>query len=465
MSRGYGFNLSHTLAYSLVGLQELNLAYLYPVLFWNCACLIVDSGSAGVGEDEEEEYEYEEEEYDDDDIFYEEVEEQDEVEEVAKKTIKKKAIKHDYGRIATAIGKMRADGVGIQPPDINNSYYTFSPNIDDNMILFGLSGITKVGQELVQAIMANRPYTSIEDFLSKVKVNKTQMVSLIKSGAFDNLYGGDRRLAMDTYIDIIADKKKRITLQNMQKLIQYGLIPQEYELQIRFFNFNKYLRKLKCGTYFNLDNIAYQFYEKYCDIDDLVPNVEAESGFHIDATTWKKKYYDKQMDIIRPWVKSNSETLLRKVNDIEDVDAAFYGCDYFEDLPEDPDIDYTFVKNGKTIPIFKINRIMGTVLDRDKLKKTVTLLTTDGVVTVKIYGQIFSNYDKQISEKGADGKKHIVEKSWFTRGNKIIVTGMRRGTNEFVAKKYKKTPYSLVELITSVDGSYLETRGEREDVE
>ena len=498
MSRGYGFNLSHTLAYSLVGLQELNLAYLYPVLFWNCACLIVDSGSAGAGEneDEEEEYEYEEEEYDDDDIFYEETEEQDEVEETVKKTTKKKAIKHDYGRIATAIGKMRADGVGIQSPDINSSYYTFSPNIDDNMILFGLSGITKVGQELVQAIMANRPYTSIEDFLSKVKVNKTQMVSLIKSGAFDNLYGGDRRLAMDTYIDIIADKKKRITLQNMQKLIQYGLIPQEYELQIRFFNFNKYLRKLKCGTYFNLDNIAYQFYEKYCDIDDLVPNVEAESGFHIDATTWKKKYYDKQMDIIRPWVKSNSETLLRKVNDrlrkevcdkyatgeinkwemdavscyfhkheLEDVDAAFYGCDHFEDLPEDPDIDYTFVKNGRTIPIFKINRIMGTVLDRDKLKKTVTLLTTDGVVTVKIYGQIFSNYDKQISEKGADGKKHIVEKSWFTRGNKIIVTGMRRGTNEFVAKKYKKTPYHLVELITSVDGSYLETRGEREDVE
>jgi DNA polymerase-3 subunit alpha len=152
-------------------------------------------------------------------------------------------------------------------------------------------------------------------------------------------------------------------------------------------------------------------------------------------------------------------------HELEDVDAAFYGCDYFEDLPEDPDIDYTFIKNGKTIPIFKINRIMGTVLDRDKLKKTVTLLTTDGVVTVKIYGQIFSNYDKQIYEKGADGKKHIVEKSWFTRGNKIIVTGMRRGTNEFVAKKYKKTPYSLVELITSVDGSYLETRGEREDVE
>ena len=50
-SRGYGFNASHTLAYSLVALQEMNLAWKYPVIFWNCACLITDSG--GMEEDEE----------------------------------------------------------------------------------------------------------------------------------------------------------------------------------------------------------------------------------------------------------------------------------------------------------------------------------------------------------------------------------------------------------------------------
>lgn len=48
-SRGYGFNKSHTLAYSLIALQEMNLAYKYPILFWNCACLISDAG----GSDEE----------------------------------------------------------------------------------------------------------------------------------------------------------------------------------------------------------------------------------------------------------------------------------------------------------------------------------------------------------------------------------------------------------------------------
>lgn len=51
MSRGYGFNQSHTLAYSLIALQEMNLAYHYPIMFWNCACLISDAG----GNDNEDE--------------------------------------------------------------------------------------------------------------------------------------------------------------------------------------------------------------------------------------------------------------------------------------------------------------------------------------------------------------------------------------------------------------------------
>ena len=54
MSKGYGFNASHTLAYSLIALQEMNLAYCFPIIFWNCACLISDSGgNEGAEEDEE----------------------------------------------------------------------------------------------------------------------------------------------------------------------------------------------------------------------------------------------------------------------------------------------------------------------------------------------------------------------------------------------------------------------------
>ena len=48
-------NKSHTLAYSLIALQEMNLAFKYPIIFWNCACLISDSGGAQMEENYDEE--------------------------------------------------------------------------------------------------------------------------------------------------------------------------------------------------------------------------------------------------------------------------------------------------------------------------------------------------------------------------------------------------------------------------
>ena len=94
----------------------------------------------------------------------------------------------------------------------------------------------------------------------------------------------------------------------------------------------------------------------------------------------------------------------------------------------------------------------------------ITLLTNDSVVTVKIFGDAFTHYDRQISEKQPNGTKKVVEKSWLSRGNKIIVTGIRR-ENNFIAKKYKNTPYHLVELITSIsDDGYITTQKERVEV-
>ena len=75
---------------------------------------------------------------------------------------------------------------------------------------------------------------------------------------------------------------------------------------------------------------------------------------------------------------------------------------------------------------------------KNKIRGTVTLLTTTGVVEVKCRKGNFSLFDKQISEKGSDGVKHIVEKSWFNRGNMIVVQGFRLGDN-FIPKKYSST--------------------------
>ena len=502
MSKGYGFNLSHTLAYSLIGLQELNLAYRYPTILWDCACLISDSGGAEKeNEDDEIIIDTEENSYDTSfELFEAEEEEEDsendnetDGEGTSSGAKKKKVAKSaNYGKIATAIGKIKHEGVDIIATDINKSEYTFAPDIKNRRIIYGLSGITRVGDDLVRQIMENRPYESIEDFISKIKINKPQMINLIKSGAFDSLYGGDRVRAMNTYIDLITDKKKRMTLQNMQMLITFGLIPEDYDFQCRVYNFNKYLKKFKIGTSYGLDNIALNFFSNNFDMDLLTPASD-EYIFTIKQTDWDK-IYKKQMDIIRPFIQKNNQELLDKVNnklrqdlwdkyclgniskwemdsiscyihnhELKNIKNGFYGLVDYTDLPENPIVNYEFrsKETGQKIPLFKIVRIAGTVLDKDKNKKTVTLLTNDSVVTVKIFGDAFTHYDKQISEKRPDGTKKVIEKSWLSRGNKIIVTGIRREDN-FIAKKYKNTPHHLVELITSIDDNgYIETQKER----
>ena len=484
-SRGYGFNLSHTLAYSLIALQEMNLAYRFPIMFWNCACLISDAGGAEGEESEEEEEVVEEVHYEDYEGFedFVEVEDDDEDEEetetAAADKKKKKTKSTNYGKIASAIGKIKSSGVNVASPDINKSTYTFSPDVENNTIRYGLSGITKVGEELVRTIMDGRPYASLEDFLKRVKINKPQMVNLIKSGAFDCF--GDRVQIMHKYIDSISDVKKRITLQNMKMLIDFGLIPDDYDLERRVYNFNKYIKKMKLDSeFFGLDNIAFEFYSKHFDIDKLLPCEDTESGFKIRQVAWDT-YYQRHMDIIRPFVQKHAAELLVAVNnrlteetwnkyclgsmskwemdsvsfyshdhELKDLDMWRYDLSDFEDLSEEPVVDRVIPIKGKQVPILKLFRICGTVLDRDKSKKTVTLLTTSGVVTVKIFGGVFSNYDKQISERGSDGKKHVIRKSEFSRGNKIIVCGVRDG-DAFRAKKYSRTPFHLVETIERIN--------------
>lgn len=486
----YSFSEVHALLYSFIGIQTLVVATSFPAIYWNTACLIVNSQSIQEEDDDEEAF-FEE---DNTEESNEDLEGEEDAEEIPQNDKKKKKARAvNYGKIASAIGKIKQSGVSVAPPDINKSTYTFSPDIENNTIRYGLSGITKVGEDLVKAIMEGRPYKSLNDFINRIKINKPQMVNLIKSGSFDCF--GDRVQIMREYINIVSDTKKRINLQNMKMLIDFGLIPEDYDMQCRVYNFNKYLKKMKLDAdYYGLDAIAFDFYSAHFDVDKLIPCSETESGFKIKQTSWDT-YYQQHMDIIRPYVQKHASELLTQVNDRLTKDTwdkycqgsiskwemdsvSFYSHEHelarvdeeandlsdFFSLPEEPEIERAIPIKGKYVPLFRLHRIYGTVLDRDKTKKTVTLLTPTGVVTVKIFGGVFANYDKQISERGADGKKHVIEKSMFSRGNKIVVCGVRDG-DSFRAKKYSRTPFHLVEQIVNIyDNGIIElrSRGEQE---
>ena len=502
VQRGYSFNKSHTLAYSLIALQEMNLAYKFPIIFWNTACLITDAGG-NESEDIEQDVWQEQINYGDEDpfdepdeeevdIYEEEDEDYEYIDSVDRTTkTKKKIVKTvNYGKIATAIGKMKSTGIMISTPDINDSSYTFTPDVKNNTIRYGLRGITRIGEEYIKNILENRPYNSLQDFLLRVKTNKTQAISLIKAGCFDKIENKSRQEIMKFYIDSISDKKKRLTLQNMQMLITKHLLPSELDYQIRVYNFNKYLKKNKFGEdYYQLDEKARNFYEKNYDVD-VLENIDEK--IFIKQKTWDK-FYKKDMEAVKTYITMHPE-LLNNLNQIlyqevwdkyalgniskwEMDSLSFYNsphelsnisdiyniCNFFE-LPENPIIDKVFTKNDKSIVLYKLNVIAGTIIDKNKAKHTATLLTTNGVVNVKFYKTQFAKYDKQISEKDETGKKKIVEKSWFTRGNKLMIVGIRRD-DFFIPKIYSKSMYdSAIMFIDEInDNGIITSKSIRED--
>ena len=470
---GYSFSLPHSLAYSFVGIQTLFLATNYPQIYWNCACLIVNAGGAEL--------------LDVDDV--------DTDAEDDNATKKNKSV--NYGKISAAIGESKTKGITVLPPDINESGLIFKPELKKNAIVYGMKGINRIGTQLVYEIFNNRPYTNIEDFLSKVKVNKLQMFSLIKAGTFDELYNGDRHLAMIEYANSVSDKKKRITLQNMQMLIAKDMIPEELTFEKKLFNFNKYLKNSKDGTYYYLDEIAMPFFETNYDtakIEEIIVTNDGPQG-KIKQTVWDN-IYKKGMDPVRDWMKANQQAILDELNNrlyeetwnkycggseadwemdslgfyyhehpLAKLNGDIYGIIDFNSLSPEPEVDRCFTtKDGSEIKMFKISRIAGTVIDKDKNKSSVILLTPTGVVTVKVWKNQFAAWDKQISERGADGVKHVVEKSWFCRGNKLIITGIRRD-DTFIPKKYKNSEFEIFEKILATDDKGFITESATERVE
>ena len=476
LSRGYGFNAAHTLAYSIIALQEMNLAWKYPIVYWNAANLIVDSGGVQNFDDDvnvdELELEVEQELGNDEVIEEEEWEEANDIVEVKTDEKKKKKEKSiDYGRIASIIGKMASCGIKVSPPDINHSSFTFTPIAKDNIILYGLRGITRISTDKINEIMAMRPYESMNDFLMKIKINKLQMINLIKSGVFDNIENKTREEIMTSYIDSITEKKQRLTLQNMAMLIDKELIPTEMEFYKKLFLFNKFLKSCKNGLYYELNDAALNFIDTYFNLD------LTDNGSMILQKTWDN-CYKKAMEPMRIYLKDHKDEVLNALNNSlyqeladkyatgnishwemeslnfyyhqHELAAASKDFDDFNDLPEEPQIDYTFEgKDGQEIKIYKLSHIIGTVIDKDKIRNTVTLLTPTGVVNVKIYKNQFALYDKQLSMKDENGIKHVIETSWFKRGNLLMIQGIKRG-QDFIPKKYRGSVYPIISKIINV---------------
>jgi DNA polymerase III subunit alpha len=157
---GYGFNKSHSAAYSLLAYHTAYLKTRYPVEFM-AALLTSVTGST------------------DDVVKY--------------------------------INECREMGIAVEAPDINVSDANFTPH--GEAIRFGLAAVKNVGGNAIESIVSARKklgrFKSIYEFCENVDLrllNKRVLESLIKSGAMDSL---GRRAQLMAVLDRAMDRAQK----------------------------------------------------------------------------------------------------------------------------------------------------------------------------------------------------------------------------------------------------------------
>jgi DNA polymerase-3 subunit alpha len=102
----------------------------------------------------------------------------------------------DADSVVKYINEARELSIDVLPPDVNESGYKFTV-VGDKRVRFGLGAIRNVGRSAIDSILAARadaPFTSLFDLCERVDLrlcNKRVFEALISSGALDSL-GGHR---------------------------------------------------------------------------------------------------------------------------------------------------------------------------------------------------------------------------------------------------------------------------------
>ncbi len=163
---GYGFNRAHAACYALLAYQTAYLKANYPTEFMT-ALLTAEQG--------------------------------------------------DVDRASKLVNECRAMGIIVLPPDINESYstYTAVKGAATPTIRFGLLAIKNMGENVVKALIHERKvkgqYASLQDMLTRVHhkdLNKKSLESLIRSGSLDRF--GERNALLVNIETLLAYNRRAV---------------------------------------------------------------------------------------------------------------------------------------------------------------------------------------------------------------------------------------------------------------
>ena len=156
------------------------------------------------------------------------------------------SVRENTEKMSSYIQTCKSLGIKILPPDINKGSGDFL--VDGNAIRFGLSGLRSIGDgvtEVVhQEVVANGPFTSLEDFctrLSGKEANKRTIESFILAGAFDS-FGYNRHQMMMVYPAVLEQtaKEKKNAMSGQMSLMDFLGEEEKTEFQVRYPDVEEY---------------------------------------------------------------------------------------------------------------------------------------------------------------------------------------------------------------------------------
>lgn len=131
-------------------------------------------------------------------------------------------------KISEYIQAAREMGISVLPPDVNESYDSFSVSGRD--IRFGLAAVKGVGRSFMKQLVEEREngglFTSFQDFCERMydrELNRRALESLIKAGAFDSM--GYRRSQLIKIVNAVVDaiaQSRRKNIEGQMDLFGMG---------------------------------------------------------------------------------------------------------------------------------------------------------------------------------------------------------------------------------------------------
>lgn len=462
MSKSYAFDFSHSHEYSTECLQELNLYYKFPKVYWNTAVVITQ---AQTGDERE-----------------------------------NSATAINYGKIAQSIYKARKNGVIVNSPNINESSLSFSIDEKEESILYGLGAISGVNNDMANQIIKNRPYSSFEDFYKKNSyqnslVTNSKFIVLIKAGCFD-IFESDRTKVMRQFIFLSTIKKTNLTTANLPEAIRIGARPPKTLLAP--YNFRRYVcsKQFLYGNHPNfkskkiywLDQKALKYFNANCasQLQEEVDWWVNEEGQTILVDKALDKLLAPAMQRLKEYINSEkfidnyNKALLKskyeelipnndpnhwsfeatsfysQEHELSNTNRNQYSINLFDEIPEEP--EFVLKSMGKREwRQYNLYRIAGVVVDRNDNNHLLTILDmSNNIVQCKFTAFDYAKYKQQISIPDGNGGKTVVDPSWFKRGQPLILTGYRYGENDFRIKTYKNSIFDTkiikIESVNNTNG-------------